>query len=690
MYEAFFGLRSRPFSPLPRVDSYIPLAPVREPLESLVRCLTQEQGIGVLTAPPGAGKSLVCRLLQQRFAPVRRTVLLTTARFPTRRALLQAILFELKHPFVGLSEQESRLRVLDLLQASPAPQNRMLLIVDEAHLLSPRGLEELRTLTDYEIAGKPCVSLILSGQLELEELLTQPDMNALNQRVGCHVCIEPLTFEESSQYLRERLRFAGNDGLTIFTPEAIQLIGSASEGNPRRLSQLADHSLLLAYAEEERPVSESIVRDALLDLRELPLHWNAPLDLTREMARNPLEEFAESYEAEESACDDESLAEGDTDIDLREDSAFEVGDSASETAELFESAASVFEVGGPLDESPIDQLCQVTKLIVPGEAFDAVDTLMWPTAQEATPPTESHAFETASSEVETFYTDELETELGDETLSMETLPGRAFESGDELVFSTEPLISPAMKASVCPSGFEELVVDDAYARIDQQLESSVRVLPPQRVTSWFPASAASPAALTISAHAPSLEVEVGEVAQVSHDSSCESAADFDVIAIKSQHVLLESQLLDFINEISVDVHQIRLEREASRTAADQAEGWPPVNPEAPRHQSLRESLRWHFDVVEPEADTDWLAPAAGERSHESSIESPSDTPKAVAAPRDSTPIPVVAHATESPREPTALEERRYGQLFTRLQRQRRRVETVMNRERYSGTEARQS
>ncbi len=685
MYEAFFGLRCRPFSPLPRVDSYIPLAPVREPYESLVRCITQEQGIGVLTAPPGTGKSLVCRLLQQQFAHVRRTVLLTTARFPTRRALLQAILFELKHPFIGLSEQESRLRVLDLLQASPAPQNRMLLIVDEAHLLSPRGLEELRTLTDYEIAGTPCVSLILSGQLELEELLTQPDMNALNQRVGCHVCIEPLTFEESSQYLRERLRFAGNDGLTIFTPEAIQLIGSASEGNPRRLNQLADHSLLLAYAEEERPVNESIVREALLDLRELPLHWNAPLDLARETVRNPLEEFAESYEAEESAWDDESLTEGDIDIDLQEDSAFEVGDSASETAELSESAASVYEVGGPLDESPIDQLCQVTKFIVPGEAFDAEDAPMWPTAEEATLPTESHAFETAPSEVETVHTVALETEMRDETVSMETLPGLGGESRGELTLSSAASIPPAMKACVNPSGFEELVVDDAYARIDQQLESSVRVQPPQLVTSWFPAAAASPEAPTISADASALEV--GEVAQVSHDSPCESAADIDVTAIEPQHVLLESQLLDFINEISVDVHQFRLEREASRTAADQAERRPPVNPESPRHQSLRESLRWHFDVVEPEADTDCLDPEAGERPHESSRESQSATLKAVAAPRDSTPAPV-AHATESLREPTALEERRYAQLFTRLQRQRRRVESVMNRERPAKAEAR--
>ncbi len=81
MYEAFFGLRSRPFNPLPQVDSYVALSPTREALDSLVHCVEQDRGIGVLTSPAGTGKSLVCRLLHAHFADQRRTVLLTTGRF---------------------------------------------------------------------------------------------------------------------------------------------------------------------------------------------------------------------------------------------------------------------------------------------------------------------------------------------------------------------------------------------------------------------------------------------------------------------------------------------------------------------------------------------------------------------------------------------------------------------------------
>ena len=697
MYEAFFGLRSRPFSPLPRVETFIPLAPVREPFESLVRCIAQEQGIGVLTAPSGAGKSLVCRLLQQRFSEERRTVLLTTARFPTRRALLQAILFELKHPFIGLSEQESRLRVLDLLQASPAPQNRMLLIVDEAHLLSPRGLEELRTLTDYEIAGRPCVSLILSGQLELEELLTQPEMNAFNQRVGCHVCIEPLTFEESAQYLRERLRFSGNDGLSIFTPEAIQLIGSASEGNPRRLNQLSDHSLLLAYAEEQRPVDESIVRSALLDLRELPLHWNAPLDLTGDSDRNPLEEFAVSYEAEEAALDDEPLADGDTDLDLEVDSSFQASDFAHDSAETSDTQSSVFEVGGPIEESPFDQLFQMSRLIVPGESLKPVEveTLRCPSALEPTTPAESHAFETAPPEAAIMQTED-ETETKDQTVSMNTLPGLGFEPRDEIAGAAAMPAPLRSNSSVSSSGYEELVVDDPYARIDRQLESTVRVQPPQRQTSRGLAPPVSPEPPPLSI--PVLPSDINDAAEDIDDTlfeatpapaPSETTIEFELTAIEAEPVLLESQLLDFINEISVDVHQFRLEREAARGAAEPSNLLSGDTEAVPRtrHQSLRESLQWQFDVVEPQSVEVALDPSTDElpRASSRAIESCARTGETVHSTTTATP-PV--RAAEAPSDPTPLEERRYAQLFTRLQRQRRRVETVMTRERRTGVEAR--
>lgn len=682
MYEAFFGLRNRPFSPLPRVENYIPLAPVREPFEALVRCVNQEQGIGVLTAPSGAGKSLVCRLLQQRFSDQCRTILLTTARFPTRRALLQAILFELKHPFIGLSEQEARLRVLDLLQASPAPQHRMLLIVDEAHLLSARGLEELRTLTDYEIAGTPCVSLVLSGQLELEELLTSPEMNAFNQRIGCHACIEPLTFEESSQYLRERLRYAGNNGLTIFTPEAVQLICSASEGNPRRLNQLSDHSLLLAYAEETRPVDVSVVRSALLDLRELPLHWNAPLDLTWTTDQNPLEKFAEAHAdhaADEAELLDDSLTECDTDIEVDDPVAFETSapDSGSPVSD---SSSSVYEVGAPLDASSLEQLFEATRFIVPGEQSYSAAAPSWPADFETSLAPSTHAFETAPPTG----IDTGDTTSGDEgkdqlmfTDAHLTPEG---ESGQASTHHAAPPSSAVVTPASLRGEYVEWVVDDAYAAIDRQLESSLpHWTPPVHVQAWeeLPPTPA-----------PEMEVVFEDIddtlfAPAPISESQASPADFEFTITEVHPMLDESQLLDLINEISVGIRQFRSESDASQ-AVDNLD-LPSVTGDEdslrPRHQSLRQSLNWQYDIVEPEPAKSLPEQPCHDPQWQASIESqPAIHGTTESAEASTIPIPV-APIIDSGEAKHTPNERPFAQLFTRLQRQRRRVETVMSRDR---------
>lgn len=642
MYEAFFGLRSRPFNPLPRVDSYVALSPMREALDSLTSCIEQDRGIGVLTSPAGTGKSLVCRRLQALFADQRRVVLLTTGRFPTRRALLQAILFEMKHPYVGLSEQEARLRLLDLLQSSPAPSNRLLLIVDEAHLLSPKGHEELRTLTDYEQDGVPSVSLVLSGQLELEEALAEPTMNALNQRVGCHVTLEPLTHEESAIFIRERLRLAGNDGLTIFTPEAIQAICSASEGNPRRLNQLCDHCLLLAYAEGTRPVDASLVRSALLDLRELPLHWNSPVDLGeadlgKSTATNSLEAYAEAHS--------QVIAESEGEIDFADSEDFAPVDMTIDQvcSDEVESAPSVFEVGSDSSGDAIDQLFQTSHFIVPSdfqsatesfsqilkssEAEESDATGVYETSPE--PEREHSLSEECSSPVENFESELTNIETNDVS--------------DSMIIHEPGKVSPEI-----PPVMEEFEIDDTYAQIDRKQESG---LPPRLMTSLLHQMAS----------------DIAPTASVEETSEAKDHSEVPSVDVQS-----EEHLLSLVREMSESIQQARAL--ASQPGEDQTET-EKLSQIVTRctpyhHPSLREALSWQFDVVEPESET------------------PSDTPEI--------PHPASAKSVSDNSQPESdsseqlIQERRYSQLFTRLQKQRRRVETVLNREKRSTGEARLS
>ncbi len=290
MYEGFFGLSKRPFSAVPNPDSFVGFEPAREALDALLTCITQARGIAVMTSAAGLGKTLLCKRLAEDAETQFQSIYLSTSAFSTRRALLQAILYEFGVEYEGLTEQEARLKILEASRAIAADGRLLLILVDEAHLLNNRLFEELRGLTDYAPDGEALIRLVLSGQFELEEKLTDPALSAVNQRIGCQICLEPLSFEQSAELLVKKLEWAGAEEIeSILTESALEAICRASDGNPRCLCQLADHSFLLAFAEEEKPVSRNSVVAALDDLKELPLHWNDLPDDGMTASSMPLE-----------------------------------------------------------------------------------------------------------------------------------------------------------------------------------------------------------------------------------------------------------------------------------------------------------------------------------------------------------------------------------------------------------------
>jgi type II secretory pathway predicted ATPase ExeA len=328
MYEAYFHLKKRPFCATPDPTCFFAPGSVQELFDELILRAESGQGIGILTAEAGTGKTLICRRiaveLGGRFTPV----FLANANVPTRRALLQSILFELNRRFSRLEEQELRLAVYAAFRELALSGRGVVLIVDEAHLLNERLLEELRMLASLAEGEEPLARLVLAGQAPLEERLAEPALEALNQRIVCQVYLEPLTRQQSIDYVKFRIRWAGGEAGRIFTPEAFELIAAACNGLPRCLNQLCDHALLLTYVQEQPRVTDEAVREALEDLKQLPLHWNAPV-----AADTPLD----------ARDDDSALDEFVEDVD-------EVSLSLEDVADLAaapdQGATVCFEIGG--------------------------------------------------------------------------------------------------------------------------------------------------------------------------------------------------------------------------------------------------------------------------------------------------------------------------------------------------------
>ncbi|MSR57549.1 MAG: AAA family ATPase [Planctomycetaceae bacterium] len=278
MYEENFGLQKRPFSAPPDPNCFFAPEPIQSIVDELLLRAVTGAGIGVITAPAGTGKTLVCRRLALEFAEHFTPVFLASAAFSARRCLLQAILFELGRRYTGMDEQELRLELTVALRSLAHIGRPVVLLVDEAHLLNERLLEEIRSLASLDERSQPLVRVILAGQPGLEMRLMEPGLEAFNQRVACHVYLEPLTRYESRRYIEYRVQRAGGDAAKLFETTALDRIAQAAGGLPRCINQLCDQSLLLCYAREAASVTIELVDEALAALKQLPLRWSDVVD----------------------------------------------------------------------------------------------------------------------------------------------------------------------------------------------------------------------------------------------------------------------------------------------------------------------------------------------------------------------------------------------------------------------------
>jgi general secretion pathway protein A len=153
---------------------------------------------------------------------------------------------------------------------------RTVLIVDEAQGLSPHVLEEIRLLSNFESNTAKQLQIILTGQPELRDVLNNPDLRQLKQRIALRCVIKSLpNVEETDRYIISRLLVAGAERTDIFSPAAVDYIFRCSEGIPRNINNLCDNALLAGYAAGETVISRSIIEEVAETFDMLPRQSSA-------------------------------------------------------------------------------------------------------------------------------------------------------------------------------------------------------------------------------------------------------------------------------------------------------------------------------------------------------------------------------------------------------------------------------
>ncbi len=272
MYEQYFHFHRRPFPAAPSLRLYVSLETMEEHRAKLTRCLARGEGVGLIVGPAGTGKTLLCRVVGADLRQSCELVMPAVGRVPSRRALFQAILFELRRPYQGLDDGELRLSLMDYL-LSEERERPLLLIIDEADTLPLRLLDELRLLLNLARGEEPPLRLLLSGGTVLEEKLAAGRLQSLSQRIATRCYLDALSRAETFTYVREQVRHCGGVADEIFSEEALAAIYHASGGVPRLINQICDHALLLAFADEARQLSPQLIQEAWSDLQQLPMPW---------------------------------------------------------------------------------------------------------------------------------------------------------------------------------------------------------------------------------------------------------------------------------------------------------------------------------------------------------------------------------------------------------------------------------
>ncbi|MEO6080973.1 MAG: AAA family ATPase [Steroidobacteraceae bacterium] len=263
MYLPFFGLAEKPFSitPDPR---YLYLGGRHaEALAHLVYGISEAGGFVQLTGEVGTGKTTVVRSLLARQPDNTEIALVLNPRMNANE-FVATLCAELgvALPHDAASSEKALIDNLNrhLLQAH-AQGKRVVLIVDEAQNLTPELLEQVRLLTNLETETQKLLQIILIGQPELRDMLARNDLRQLAQRITGRYHLDPLSRDESTAYVKHRLRIAGAT-VDIFTGGALAELYRVSGGVPRLLNIIGDRALLGGYAEDQHVITAAVVRKA--------------------------------------------------------------------------------------------------------------------------------------------------------------------------------------------------------------------------------------------------------------------------------------------------------------------------------------------------------------------------------------------------------------------------------------------
>jgi putative secretion ATPase (PEP-CTERM system associated) len=271
MYESFYKLTGKPFQLNPDPSFYFASRGHKRAMSYLEYGLHQGEGFIVITGEIGAGKTTLVKNLFRRVDPNSFVAaqLVSTQLDADDTLRLIAAAFGLKH------EDQSKAVLLKRLEEYllnvHKQGRRALLVVDEAQNLTPRAVEELRMLSNFQAGEKSLLQSFLLGQPEFRFTLQGEGMQQLRQRIIASYHLGPMDAAETHAYIEHRMKTVGWVADPEFGEDCFAPIYAYTGGIPRRINTLCDRVLLFGYLEDRHLIDAQTVDAVIGDLNgEMP------------------------------------------------------------------------------------------------------------------------------------------------------------------------------------------------------------------------------------------------------------------------------------------------------------------------------------------------------------------------------------------------------------------------------------
>lgn len=263
MFESHFGFTQAPFrKDLPH--SLLFPSQGYEELVARLRYAIERAQIILVTGDTGAGKSTAIRAVCQSLSPAHYRFLYVANPTMGPRDLYRDLLREIQIEPAWTTTDARRM----LREAFVAERDQMgripVLVIDEAHLLKPAMLDEIRTLTSFEMDARPVFALVLAGHPDLARTLARKPHEAMSQRIGLRYHVTGMTWDETRKYVVHHLKVAGVER-PLFTDGALRQLFQYSQGLPRKINGLALRSLETAFLRKHELVDESTLEIVLAE-----------------------------------------------------------------------------------------------------------------------------------------------------------------------------------------------------------------------------------------------------------------------------------------------------------------------------------------------------------------------------------------------------------------------------------------